>query len=80
MNDEEIDKRIKDLDIVEEIENKDVPYVIEQIRGLVKEAQIRETEEKIVKKIEIEFNTLAVDVDNIDRIEIIFKNNEKIIK
>ena len=48
MNDEEINKKIKDLvsveeidDIVEAIENKDVPFVITQIKGLIREVYLK---------------------------------------
>ena len=40
-NDEEIDAILSDLDIVEAIEDKDVPYVVTQIRGLIKEIEIK---------------------------------------
>ena len=33
----EIDKKLEELDIIEAIENKDVPYVIEQIKALIVE-------------------------------------------
>jgi cell fate (sporulation/competence/biofilm development) regulator YmcA (YheA/YmcA/DUF963 family) len=36
---DEIDKKIEELDIVKAIEHKDVPYVIAQIRGLINEAR-----------------------------------------
>jgi hypothetical protein len=36
---DEIDEKIEELDIVMEIEHKDVPYVIAQIRGLINEAR-----------------------------------------
>ena len=35
--DHEIDKKLEELDIIEAIENKDVPYVIEQIKALIVE-------------------------------------------
>ena len=35
--DHEIDKKLEELDIIEAIENKDVPYVIEQTKGLIVE-------------------------------------------
>ena len=34
--DNEIDKKLKELDIVKTIKDKDVPYVIMQVRGLTK--------------------------------------------
>ena len=37
--DAEIDEKLDDLDIVRAIEDKDVPYVMAQIRGLIKEAR-----------------------------------------
>ena len=46
----------------------------------MKKQKERIIKENLIKKILIEFNTLAVDVDNIDRIEIIFKDNKKIVK
>lgn len=36
--DHEIDKKLEELDIIEAIENKDVPYVIEQIKALIVES------------------------------------------
>jgi hypothetical protein len=36
---DEIDEKIEELDIVMEIEHKNVPYVIAQIRGLINEAR-----------------------------------------
>lgn len=38
------------------------------------------TEKSPIKKLLIEFDTLDIDVDNIDRVEIIFKNHTKIVK
>ena len=46
---DEIDKKIEELDIVKAIEHKDVPYVIAQIRGLINEARANEREQSIVK-------------------------------
>ena len=37
--DAEIDEKLDDLDIVRAIEDKDAPYVIVQIRGLIKDAK-----------------------------------------
>ena len=34
---DEIDKKLEELDIIKAIENKDVPYVITQIKGLIDE-------------------------------------------
>ena len=37
--DNEIDKKLKELDIVKAINPKDVPYVIMQVRGLLNEVR-----------------------------------------
>ena len=49
----EIDKKLENLEIVKAIENKDVPYVITQFKGLIdetdKEARADERKQAIVK-------------------------------
>lgn len=55
METNEIAERLEDWDIVMAIENKDVPFVLEQVKGLIIELNYRtryETAKEIFEKIE----------------------------
>jgi hypothetical protein len=70
-SDKKLDEKLKELGIAKAIENKDVPYVIAQIEGIVKDTET-EQENITAKRIFDELDNLHV-VENWS-----IKNGEKI--